>query len=117
MAEKLRKLTVAYMSISLASLDVFWEWNAGVYGRHHADKYIGFLQAATDKLETDFPLGKSVPIRPGMRHRVLRRKPRGYGHVVVYESLRNSLSSSTTFTRPRIGMRNLGKKASSWGFV
>ncbi|MGD0540438.1 MAG: type II toxin-antitoxin system RelE/ParE family toxin [Tepidisphaeraceae bacterium] len=70
---------------ALANLDEIWDWNAEQYGRAHANSYAEFLQRRTDRLSTDYAHGKPVPTNPKLYYRVIQRKKKRHGHIVVYE--------------------------------
>jgi plasmid stabilization system protein ParE len=85
MAGESRKLTVSLSSAALLALDEIWNWNAGHYGVEHADRYITFLLAETNKLATAYFTGKIVPGLPRLSYIVIRRRRKGHGHLAVYE--------------------------------
>jgi plasmid stabilization system protein ParE len=85
MASKPPEMIVDYTPEALANLDEIWDWNAGQYGRGHADSYIEFLRKRTDRLSTDYASGKRVPANPNLCYRVIQRKKKRHGHIVVYE--------------------------------
>jgi len=85
MAEKAHELTVSLSLNAQTTLDQIWVWNAEHYGVDHADRYMAFLQAATDKLATEYRSGKPVPTRPAFSYIVIRRRRKGHGHLAVYE--------------------------------
>jgi plasmid stabilization system protein ParE len=85
MASKPPEMIVDYTPEALANLDEIWDWNAGQYGRVHADSYIEFLRKRTDRLSTDYASGKLVPANPKLCYRVIQRKKKRHGHIVVYE--------------------------------
>jgi len=61
MARQSPGLTVALSQNATLSLDEIWEWNADHYGVDHADRYIAFLLAETNKLAESTFRGKAVP--------------------------------------------------------
>jgi plasmid stabilization system protein ParE len=85
MASKPPRVIVDYTPEALANLDEIWDWNAGRYGRVHADSYLQFLRKRTDRLLADPATGKFVPINPKLFYRVIQRKKKRHGHIVVYE--------------------------------
>jgi plasmid stabilization system protein ParE len=78
-------MIVDYTPEALANLDEIWDWNAKRYGRVHADSYIEFLRKRTDRLSTDYASGKLVPTNPKLCYRVIQKRKRRHGHIVVYE--------------------------------
>ena len=78
-------MIVDYTPQALANLDEIWDWNAEQYGRVHANSYVEFLQRRTDRLSTDHAHGKPVPTNSKLYYRVIQRKKKRYGHIVVYE--------------------------------
>jgi plasmid stabilization system protein ParE len=85
MASKSPGMIVDYTPESLANLDEIWDWNAEQYGRVHADSYVEFLRKRTDRLSTDYTSGKPVPTNPTLFYRVIQKKKKRHGHIVVYE--------------------------------
>src|SRR6266567_3109378 len=85
MAGETRKLTVSLSPAALRSLDDIWEHNARQYDAEHADKYVAFLLAETNKLATKYFLGKAIPTLPRLSYIIIRRRRKGHGHLAVYE--------------------------------
>jgi plasmid stabilization system protein ParE len=83
-------LTIDYTPEALSDLDAIWDWNAGKYSNAHADRYIEFLQRQTDRLKSNSH-GLPVPMRPDFNYLTIRRRSKGYGHVVVYEMVENRI--------------------------
>lgn len=79
------QLTLAYTVESLANLDKIWEWNAEHKSSAHADRYLAFLKTQTNKLLATNNPGRPVPERESYRYAILKRRSRGYGHVVIFE--------------------------------
>jgi plasmid stabilization system protein ParE len=90
MASKPRKL-ISYTSRSNQSLDEIWEWNAKTYDRDHARDYIEYIRSEIDKLSTRWHLGQTVETRPMFRYWTITKRPRGHGHIVVYEVVNDSI--------------------------
>jgi plasmid stabilization system protein ParE len=86
MASKPPGMIVDYTPEALANLDEIWDWNAERYGNVHADTYLEFLRNRTDRLSADHASGKSVPAHPKLRYRVIQKRKKGHGHIVVYEA-------------------------------
>jgi plasmid stabilization system protein ParE len=84
MVAKSPRLNVTRSPVAISSLDAIWDWNAKTYGVNHANQYIDFLRAETRKLATDYPLGKRMPSYPGLLYVLIRRRRKGYGHIIVY---------------------------------
>jgi plasmid stabilization system protein ParE len=78
-------MIVDYTPEALIDLNVIWDWNAQKYGNVHADAYIEFLRRETDRLDTEYGRGRIVGAISTLRYRLIRRRKKGYGHVVVYE--------------------------------
>lgn len=78
-------LKVVLSPDALRALDEIWEWNASHYGIDHADRYVAFLLAETNKLAASFFRGKAVPTLPTLSYIVIRRRRKGHGHLAVYE--------------------------------
>ncbi len=51
----------------------------------HADAYIDFLRGETDRLKTEYARGRTAPTVSLLLYRVIQKKQKGHGHVVVYE--------------------------------
>ena len=83
-------LTLDYTPEALSDLNTIWDWNAAKYGNAHADRYIEFLQRQTDRLRST-DRGLSVPTRPEFKYLTIRKRSKGYGHVVVYETVENRI--------------------------
>ena len=83
MARRQGRLVLVTTAEALADLDEIWDWNAAAYGKSHADRYIAFLKSQADNLPAS-PVGRSIASTAYL-YRVLRRKSKGYGHVVVFE--------------------------------
>jgi plasmid stabilization system protein ParE len=75
---------VVYSAEALASLGGIWYWNAQRYGRGHADSYIRFLRAETDKLAAGSTVSRQVPASPRLRFITIRRRTGGHGHIAVF---------------------------------
>jgi plasmid stabilization system protein ParE len=85
MAEKPRKVTLSFLPAAQTALRRIWNWNANRYGENHADRYIAFLIATTEKLVDDPSVGKPISKVPTMHYITIRRSRKGHGHVAVYE--------------------------------
>jgi plasmid stabilization system protein ParE len=85
MAGEHRNLTVVLSPAALRTLDEIWEWNASQYGVDHAGRYIEFVLARTNQLDTIHGVGRPVPTQPRMRYIIIRRRRKGHGHLAVYE--------------------------------
>jgi plasmid stabilization system protein ParE len=85
MASQPSGMIVDYTPEALANLEEIWDWNAERYGRVHADTYIEFLRNRTDRLSTDYGAGKPVPANRRLYYRVIQRRKKRHGHIVVYE--------------------------------
>ena len=78
-------MIVDYTPEALANLDEIWDRNAEQHGRVHADSYVEFLRKRTDRLSTDYASGKSVPTNLSLFYRVIQKRKKRHGHIVVYE--------------------------------
>jgi plasmid stabilization system protein ParE len=85
MSEAASPLSIKFTWNARLELDEIWEWNERRYGREHASRYFQFLRSQIDVLSSDHQRGKVLPANPDLRYLVIRRKPRGYGHIAVYE--------------------------------
>lgn len=79
------KLTLLYTPESLEDLAEIWQWNAEQKGEPHANRYVTFLRAQTEKLANIENAGRPVATRDGYRYVTIRRRTRGYGHVAIFE--------------------------------
>lgn len=86
MARSKPKLTVLVAPEAAAELSDIWCWNAERYSPEHADLYVDFLKQIILGLDRAYSNGKSVTTRPDLRYVLVRRKPKGYGHLVVYRA-------------------------------
>ena len=78
-------MIVDYTPEALANLDEIWDRNAEQYSRVHADSYVEFLRKRTDRLSTDYASGKPVPTNLSLFYRVIQKRKKRHGHIVVYE--------------------------------
>jgi plasmid stabilization system protein ParE len=85
MASGQREMIVDYAPEALADLDEIWVWNAERYGKVHANSYVEFLQQKTDRLSAEYASGRPVPLNPQLQYRVIQKKKKRHGHIVVYE--------------------------------
>ena len=78
-------MTVVISPIAREELDEIWRWNAKEKGVRHADHYLELLDKSVSSLTEKVMLGgKTLEIRPDLRYILIRRRQKGYGHVVVY---------------------------------
>jgi plasmid stabilization system protein ParE len=84
-------MIVDYTPEARADLEDIWDWNAKRYGREHADSYVAFLQLKTDLLFSQHARGRPVPINPNFRYRVIQKRTKRHGHIVVYEVIDNAI--------------------------
>ena len=84
MAEPPRRRTVIYATSALRELKAIWRWNATKNGASRADAYLRFLLRGIDNLATTYHLGRRVAAANDLQYRLLRRRSKGHGHVVVY---------------------------------
>jgi plasmid stabilization system protein ParE len=70
---------------ALTNLDEIWDWNAERSGRVNTDLYVEFLRKRTDRLSTHYASGKPVPTNPTLIYRVIQKRKKRHGHIVVYE--------------------------------
>ncbi len=78
-------MSVAYAPQAAEDLLSIWLSNRDHYGISHADAYIAFLRAGIAEIPPSVSADREVPGRPGLQYRLLRRRRRGHGHVVVYQ--------------------------------
>jgi plasmid stabilization system protein ParE len=78
-------MIVDYTPEALVDLDVIWDWNARKHGNVHADAYVEFLRSETDRLDSEYARGRTVPTASTLRYRMIQKKSRSHGHVVIYE--------------------------------
>ena len=81
----MRRLRVVYSENALEELDGIADWNEVTYSRAHAKSYILFLQREIGLLGKSPLVGRQVEDRPWLRYLNIRRKPKGHGHVAVYQ--------------------------------
>jgi len=79
-----KKLKVVLFDEVTIELDEIWQWNADHYGESHANTYLAFVRQQIYGLDERYHRGRAVAGRPDLRYLLIRRKARGYGHVVVY---------------------------------
>lgn len=84
MARSKPKLTVRVAPEATAEVADIWCWNAERYSPDHADRYIDFLKHIIAGLALSYASGKPVETRRDLRYLLIRRKPKGYGHLIVY---------------------------------
>src|SRR5437762_12771618 len=84
MASKEPALEVVIDPAASLHLIEIWDWNASEYGVSHANDYLQFLRAAIQELASPGLKDRDVPALPHLRFRVVRKRNRGYGHVLVY---------------------------------
>ena len=87
MARSSRKLAIRYSPESLVDLDEIWEWNANQRGVVYANSYIASLKSATHKLTQISNPGMPVPKSSIYRCAILKRRRKGYGHVVAFTNV------------------------------
>ena len=85
MSAELPFLPIEFTKAARRELDEIWVWNERRYGAEHAGQYFRFLRSEIDLLSTDHYRGKAIPANPDLRFLLIRRTPRGYGHIAVYE--------------------------------
>lgn len=84
MARVPRGLTVKFSADSGRDLAEIWDWNATTRGERHAESYVHFLRAETRKLARFENPGQVIPSNPSLRYHTIKRRARGYGHVVIF---------------------------------
>lgn len=107
MAKEGRRLTVRFSGDSLKTLDSIWDWNAQAYGPDHADAYISFLRQTVERLAISYAAGRPVPHRRDLRYIIIRRKPKGHGHLVVYRVAQNGIDVLDFFHTAQDWPKNL----------
>jgi plasmid stabilization system protein ParE len=91
MASRPRKLKVVLTESAAIDLHGIWGWNAQTYGVAHADGYLDFLKKHAARLESTHRMGRIVNARPEYRYTLIRKRPRGHGHVIVYRVVNNTV--------------------------
>jgi plasmid stabilization system protein ParE len=84
MARTEPRLNVVFAPEALDDLARIWIRNAERYGLEHADEYVGFLKQVIFSLDRSYGAGKAIDSRPDLRYILVRRKPKGHGHLAVY---------------------------------
>ena len=86
MASEERKLKVQLTDQATSSLEAIWDWNARQYGISHADAYVLFLRTETERLSTEYGLGRDVHLRTTLKYIVIKKSDSrsSYGHIAVY---------------------------------
>ena len=90
-------MTVVLTADATDDLDEVWRYTARTYGSRPANEYLAFLRRVIDELATTHPHGLPVDTRPAYRYITIRRKPRGHGHIAVYEVDANTVSVTRVF--------------------
>ncbi len=84
--EKKQRLTLEITARAERALQDIWQYNAAEWGEPHADRYIAFLRAETEKLAAGRGNSRAVPNALGYRFSIMRRgRARGHGHIAVFE--------------------------------
>jgi plasmid stabilization system protein ParE len=84
MARKTPKVTILVSGKADVALQEIWNWNAETYSLAHADSYIAFLHKRIASIAGPYSASRPVPTRPDLRYILAVRRPRRYGHVIVY---------------------------------
>ena len=90
-------MKIIYAPTANAELQAIWRWNARNYDERHADSYLDFLRSGIDKLRYSHLQRPSVEGHPGLHYILLRRKPTGHGHIVVYHCIGNEIHIKHVF--------------------
>jgi plasmid stabilization system protein ParE len=77
---------------AVGALREIWEWNAEGHTPSHADAYLQFLATGIESLAVPDAAGRPVPGRPEVWYRLIRRRPGGHGHIVVYRVANNRVT-------------------------
>lgn len=85
MAGKPPKLKIYISPQALNTLDEIWDWNSTRYNVEHAQKYVDFIKSKVNKLSTTYLTGKTINAGDELRYIIIKRNPRGHGHIAVYE--------------------------------
>lgn len=82
MPKRPRKLKVSISEQAYRDLNSIWNWNESTYGTGQANAYVAFLVSRAQ----DVQLSELRPIEsePGWYFKVLKRRPRGHGHIAIY---------------------------------
>lgn len=85
MASERSGLNVTLSPDAEADLLEIWADNADFYQDvAHADAYVGFLLAGIEALAQGYRSGRPLEGYPEYRFVILRKRPRGHGHYVIY---------------------------------
>ena len=84
MARVPSRLTVNYSTQSLRDLGEIWDWNADEYGVQGADNYVSFVRRENLRLASSKNPGRQILSADRFRYHIIKRRSRGYGHVVVF---------------------------------
>jgi plasmid stabilization system protein ParE len=103
-------MIVEYTPEALSDLDVIWDWNAQKYGNVRADAYIEFLRRETDHLATEYAYGRTVPTVSTLRYRMIQKKKRRHGYVVIYEVDRTVLVRILRYFSHRPGLAEQARR-------
>lgn len=78
-------MKIVYSPTAAKEMSEIWIWNAEKYGVVWADRYLAFLQGEIRTISVAAGKDREVPKRAGLFYRVIRRRQRGHGHIVVYQ--------------------------------
>jgi plasmid stabilization system protein ParE len=84
-------LAIIRSPAAIDELHQIWVWNVRNNGLARADAYAQFLADRIAKLAADYSSGTPVDARPDLRYRIVRRRLRGHGHVLVYKFDQNQV--------------------------
>ena len=84
-------LAIIRSPAAIDELHQIWVWNVQNNGLARADAYAQFLADCIAKLAVDYAMGAPVQARPDLRYRIVRRRLRGHGHVLVYKFDQNQV--------------------------
>lgn len=77
-------LTVCFTSEARSDLEQILLWSAGSFGLKVAQGYVDFISEEIINLAFGQASPRTVPSRPDLRYKIIRRRSSGHGHVVVF---------------------------------
>lgn len=86
MATSEAPLNVVFTADARLNMLAIWDWNAVKYGVRRADRYLAFIEAEITQLAGSPETGPFVEGFPRLRKHLAKRKTRGHGHIIFYET-------------------------------
>lgn len=91
MAASEAPLNVVFTAVARMDMIAVWDWNAVKYGVRRADRYLAFIETEITHLSQSPETGTVVDGYPRLRKHLAKRKTRGHGHIIFYETLGDQL--------------------------